>query len=71
MGIDNYKEFAIQLVDRYDRVSNVYYHRMTFKAGGMIFTDDVSIMTTNDIHGEILMTPDVTELTGVNELYIV
>jgi hypothetical protein len=68
--VGTYKEFALQMVDRFDRVSNIYYHRFYIRAAGMIYTDDVAVVTTNEIDGEILMTPDATTLE-LDEYYVV
>lgn len=65
------KKFAIQLTDRRDRISRVYYHTMRIRTAGIILTDDVSVKTTNELHGEMLMQPDTSVLSNLNEFYTV
>ena len=65
------KKFAIQLTDRRDRVGRVYFHTMRIRTAGIILTDDVSVLTTNELHGEILMQPDPAVLSNLDEVYTV
>ena len=69
-NIGSYKEFAIQLIDRRDRISQIYYHRMYLRGAGMIYTDATKVTTTNEIDGEILMAPNRTLLSTVDEFYL-
>ena len=68
--IGTYKEFAIQLIDRRDRISQIYYHRMYLRGAGMIYTDATKVITTNEIDGEILMSPNRTLLSSVDEFFL-
>jgi hypothetical protein len=67
------KTFAIQVTDRRDRESRIYYHTMAFRTAGMILTDQVEVATTNLQGGEIMMHPDTVMLAGegVEAFYMV
>ncbi len=62
------KTFAIQLTDWRNRVSSVYYHTMRFRTAGIIFTDEVAVLTTNEVHGEMLLN-NATLLRNVGEIF--
>ena len=54
--------FSVQLWDRRNRQSSTYTHTMSIKTAGLIYSDEVEIVTTNDQTGTILMSPNVTLL---------
>ncbi len=52
------KTFGIQVTDRRNRVSRVYYHSMVFRSAAFIFTDAAKVLTSNQGTGEMLLTPE-------------
>lgn len=49
------REFGMQLTDKTDQVSSIYYQTMTIETAGMIYTDDVSVITSNEVTGEVFI----------------
>ena len=65
------RTFSIQLWDRRDRQSTVYYHTMSIKTAGLIYSDQGNeVKTTNDQSGTIFMQPNMTLLGGNTEILL-
>jgi len=69
------RTFGLQLFDRWNRPSHIFYHTMRFQPAGMIYTDDVNVLTTNDQSGEIIMRASINYTNpnryNLTEVYLV
>ena len=68
------KTFGIQVTNRLGRMSNVVYHKMVVSTAGFIFTDQASVLTTNELTAEIVMASNTGEAyeprsSGLNVSY--
>ena len=63
--------FALQMWDRRDRESSIYYHTLNIETAGIIYSDAEQVITTNDQVGEIRMNPNRTITSGIGVLSMV